>query len=81
MKAIFSHVLHQFAPNDVDMVWNELLEDELRNQQKAKAGYRTVKKHFSRQFSSEMFYLFCQRLPNGHVLFERCLFESWTLVD
>jgi hypothetical protein len=30
VKAIFRHVLNQLAPNDVDIVWEDLVDDEVR---------------------------------------------------
>jgi hypothetical protein len=39
MKAIFHHVLHQLAPNDVDTVWDDIVDDETKKPRTTKNGY------------------------------------------
>jgi hypothetical protein len=39
MKAIFLYVLHQLAPNDVDVVWDDLIDDETKKPSTTKNGY------------------------------------------
>lgn len=39
MKGIFHHILHQLASNDVDTVWDDLIDAETRKPTKTKSGY------------------------------------------
>ena len=39
MKAIFLHVLQQLAPNDADLVWEDLIDQETEKTTKTKCGY------------------------------------------
>lgn len=37
-KAIFRHVLEQFAPNDVDVIWSDIIDEELQKPRKQNMG-------------------------------------------
>ena len=37
-KAIFRHVLKQLAPNDADVVWEDMIDDETRKPTRTKDG-------------------------------------------
>ena len=39
MKEIFHHILDHMAPNVGDLVWNDIIEDELEKPTKTKVGY------------------------------------------
>ena len=38
MRAIFRHVLHQLAPNDVHVVWDGIVDDETKRPTRTKGG-------------------------------------------
>jgi hypothetical protein len=38
MRAIFRHVLHQLAPNDADVVWDGIVDDETKRPARTKGG-------------------------------------------
>ena len=42
MKEIFHHVPDHMASNAGDLVWSDIIEDELEKPTKTKAGYDTL---------------------------------------
>ncbi len=39
MKGILLHVLQQFAPTDVDVAWDDIVDDELKKPSTTKGVY------------------------------------------
>jgi len=39
MKEIFQHILHQFAQNNADEVWDDIIGDEMKKPDTIKSGY------------------------------------------
>ncbi len=39
MKGIFHHILHQFAQNSADLVWDHIIDDETKRPNSTKNGY------------------------------------------
>ena len=54
MKAIFLHVLHQLAPNDADLVWEDLIDQETEKTSTTKCGYEI---EYSSYNDADTFYL------------------------